>query len=283
MTIFRQPYPYYYYRSSLLRLAATVFAIIFIFLFAFKPFVVNHAELRMSYWLVCLIHAIIPTIIFSLYYLLRNISLSETQKERWTFGMEIFNLCILFFLLGLGSFLIRDIIYTNADNWSWYYLLEEIKNTFLAGSLISAFLSLLNFYRLYHKSQYQAAQLDNHLHQPTTQPAGSIAIQTNLKSDDFVMDLSTFLFARASGNYVEIYVREKDVVSKSLKRLTLAQLETQLASSVLRTHRSYLVNTRHIVHVTGNAQGYELSFAETELTVPVSRSNLAAFDAAIRM
>jgi len=282
MTIFRQPYPYYYYRATLLRLAATIFALVFLFLFVFEPFVVNPAELRMSYWLICLIHAAVPTVIFSLYYLLRNSSLSETQKERWTLGMEILNLCILFFLLGIGSFLIRDIIYTNPDNWSWHYFLEEVKNTFLAGSLIASFLSLLNFYRLYNKSQRQAAELDSHLHQPLTQSTSTIHIHTNLKSDDFVVDLTTFLFARASGNYVEIHIRERDLVSKSLKRLTLAQLETQLSPNVLRTHRSYLVNPRHIIHVTGNAQGYELSFSDTESTVPVSRSNLAAFDTAMR-
>lgn len=282
MTVFRQPYPYYYYRSTLFRLAATIFTIIFVFLFAFEPFVVNPAEQRMHYWLICMIHAAVPTIIFCVYYLLRNISLSETQKERWTLGMEILNLCILFFLLGIGSFLIRDLIYTNPDNWSWRYLLEEIKNTFLAGFLLTAFLSLLNFYRLYHKSQRQAAEIDSHLHQPVTQSAQVIPIHTNLKSDDFAVNLTTFLFARASGNYVEIHVRENGTVSKSLKRLTLAQLETQLAPHVLRTHRSYVVNPRYITHVSGNAQGYELSFAHAEMTVPVSRSNLAAFDAAMQ-
>jgi len=282
MTIFRQPYPYYYYRTSLLRLAAILFVIVFLFLFAFRPFVVNPAELRMSYWLTCLIHAVVPTLIFCLYYLVKNISLSSAKKDGWTLGMEILNLCILFFLLGVGSFLIRDIIYTNDDNWSWYYLLIEIKNTFLAGFLIATFLSLLNFYILYKKSQRQAAELDHHLRQfDATQSTKTISIQASTKSDDFVVDLDTFLFARASGNYVEVHVKVSAVISKSLKRLTLAQLEAQLTPNVIRTHRSYLVNARHIIHVSGNAQGYELSFADTELTVPVSRSYLAAFDKAV--
>lgn len=282
MTIFRQPYPYYYYRTTLFRLAVSVFVIIFLFLLVFKPFVVNPAEQRMSYWLICLIHAALPTVIFYMYFLVRNIFLSETRKERWTLGMEIIHLCILFFLLGIGSFLVRDIIYTNPDNWSWHYLLEEIKNTFLAGTLISTFLSLLNFYRLSSKSQREAARIDSHLPPPVSISTQTIAVSTNLKSDDFIVDLNTFLFARASGNYVEVHVKENNTVSKSLKRLTLAQLETQLMPHVLRTHRSYLVNIRHIVHVSGNAQGYELQFADTDLTALVSRSNLAAFDVAMK-
>lgn len=282
MTLFRQPYPYYYYRTSLLRLAVIIFVLVFLFLFAFKPFVVNPAEQRVSYWLICLIHAALPTAIFCVYFLIRNAILSETQKERWTLGMEITHLCILFFLLGIASFLVRDIIYTNPDNWSWHYLFEEVKNTFLAGTLISSFLSLLNFYRLYSRSQRQAARIDSHLHPSNKLSSQTIPVTTNLKSDDFSVELNTFLFARASGNYVEIYVKENNRVSKSLKRLTLAQLETQLLPHILRTHRSYLVNIRHIVHVSGNAQGYELQFADTDLTALVSRGNIPAFDAAVK-
>lgn len=281
MTLFQQPYPYYYFRANLLKLAATAFIIVFIFLIAFKPFVVNPDEQRMSYWLICVIHALLPTLIFSVYFFVADQVLSEAQKDRWSLGTEIIHLIVLFFLFGVASFLIRDIIYTNPDNWSWHYFSEEVKNTFLGGTLISLILILLNFYRLYSKSQRQAIQINTHLHPLVVDQAQAVSITTNTKADDFVLDVTAFLFARAAGNYVEVYTRESHTVAKTLKRLTLAQLEVQLASHALRTHRSYLVNPRHIVHVSGNAQGYEVSFANTDLKVPVSRSNLAAFDAAM--
>lgn len=45
--------------------------------------------------------------------------------------------------------LMRNINYTNPDNRSRHYLIEEVKNTFLDGALISTFWSLVNFYGLY--------------------------------------------------------------------------------------------------------------------------------------
>jgi hypothetical protein len=282
VTLFRQPYPYYYFRVNLFRLALTAFTIVFVFLIAFKPFVVNPDEQRMSYWLICAIHAFLPAFIFGVYFLFMDTGLSEAQKERWSLGTEIIHLSILFFLFGIASFLVRDIIYTNPDNWSWHYFSEEVKNTFLGGTLISLILILLNFYRLYSRSQRLALQVTAHLHSPIVNLVSIIQITTNVKADDFQLELASFLFARASGNYVEVYVKTSAGVTKELKRLTLAQLETQLAPHVLRTHRSYLVNTQHIVHVSGNAQGYELAFAGTDLTAPVSRSNIPAFDAAMK-
>jgi|JI10StandDraft_1071094.scaffolds.fasta_scaffold90554_3 hypothetical protein len=281
MKFFQQPYPYYYFRTNLFRLAATAFVIIFVFLLAFKPFIVNPAEQRVSYWLICAIHAFVPAMVFSIYFFVADGLLSETAKDRWSLGTEIAHLCILFFLFGIGSFLVRDIIYTNPDNWSWYYLTEEVKNTFLGGTLISLLLILLNFYRLYSHAQQDAIKISKQLHPSISNAVHAISITTNVKSDDFELDLASFLFARASGNYVEVYSKAGMRVTKQLKRLTLAQLEAQLSSHVLRTHRSFLVNPDHIVHVSGNAQGYELSFSGTDLKAPVSRGSITAFNAAM--
>jgi hypothetical protein len=281
MTLLRQPYPYYYFRANLPRLAATAFAIIFIFLLAFKPFIVNPAEQRIGYWLICAIHALLPVLIFSIYFFFADRILSETSKERWSLGTEVAHLCILFFLFGIASFLVRDIIYTNPDNWSWYYFKEEIKNTFLGGTLISLILILLNFYRLYTRSQQQAVNISKQLHPPAAEPVRTISIVANVKGDDFELDLASFLFARSSGNYVEVHSRAGTGITKQLKRLTLGQLETQLSPHVVRTHRSYIVNPKHIIHVSGNAQGYALSFSGTGMKAPVSRSNIPLFDAAV--
>jgi LytTr DNA-binding domain len=280
--VLQQPYPYYYFRANLFRLAATAFTIVFIFLIAFKPFVVNPAEQRMSYWIICGIHAFIPAFVFSVYFFFMDRFLSDTQKDRWSLGTESMHLAILFFLFGVASFLVRDIIYTNPDNWSWYYFSEEVKNTFLGGTLISVILILMNFYRLYSQSQRHAVQINTHLHPLIVNEVHSISVTTNVKADDFVLNLDHFLFARASGNYVELYKKNSSGIAKELKRLTLAQLENQLTPHALRTHRSYLVNVRHINGVSGNAQGYELSFPDTELTAPVSRGNIAAFEAAMK-
>jgi hypothetical protein len=263
-----------------MKVALPYFIVIFLFLYLFEPFHVNPEEQKVSYWMICVIHSLLPVCLLLVYFLIFNLIASEDYFEQWTVKREMIHFFLLFFLFGIASFLARDIIYTNPDNWSWRYFFEEIKNTFLGGSLIAFLLISLNFYRLVFLNQQHAKQLNQHIE--SKEPAGveSISIQTNVKADDFVLALPSFLFARAQGNYAEIFIKTSESVTKQLKRITLSQLETQLGSSpgIFRSHRAYLVNGHNIAEVKGNAQGYVLIFSETSETALVSRYKVASFD-----
>lgn len=280
MLLAQQPYPFHYRRRPLHLLTVLSFTIIFLFLWLFEPFHVNPEEQKLDYWLICLLHALIPTIIFYTYFLLLGLVVSETTTDSWTLGKEIQHLCILFFLFGIASFLVRDLIYTNPDNWSWRYFCEEIKNTFLGGSLIATLLILLNFYRLYTATQKQALQLNRHLQEGKKSEPQRVFIKTQVKADDFDLEIDTLLFARAEGNYIEIFYRTASEVKKELKRIPLAKLEAQLNNypQLIRSHRAYLINTNNIHLISGNAQGYQVSFAGTHEQALVSRSKMRAFN-----
>lgn len=280
MVAIHQPYPYNYRDSGLPKIVGVYFAVIFLFLWLFQPFQVNPEEQKVSYVVICIVHALAPALLFYIYFLALNMLLPVQRTEKWTVGNEILHLCILFFLFGLVSFLLRDVIYTNPDNWSWYYFVEEVKNTFLAGSLISSMLILLNFYRLSISTRKHADVVNSHLPAVMLPDSDQVSMKTNVKSDDFTLHLNDFLFARAEGNYLEVYCVAAVGIKKELKRMTLSQLEDQLHSFryIIRCHRAYVVNTRRIQHVTGNAQGYVLSFSATTEQVPVSRSKISAFD-----
>jgi LytTr DNA-binding domain len=280
MSFFRQPYPYRHYTSVLYKLASVSVIIVFLFLWLFEPFHVNTDEQKIGYWLICLIHATTPSLIYIAYFLLFNLVTTIISREHWTVGKELAHLAVLFFLIGVDSFLVRDIIYTNPDNWSWRYFIEEIKNTFLAGTLISSLLILINFYRLNSATQQQAAVANKHLPHAETSTPEDVSIKALVKSDDFDLIINHFLFARAEGNYVEIFYRNNDIVKKELKRISLSNFETQVRASphLMRCHRAYIVNINNISGVTGNAQGYQLSFAGTAEQAFVSRKNLTLFN-----
>lgn len=280
MLILTQPYPYHYHTRRLYLLASIYFAIIFVFLWLFEPFHVNPEEQKIAYWQICILHAFIPSAIFYVYFLLFNIAVPETRKDSWTVGKEILHLCILFFLFGIASFLVRDVIYTNPDNWSWRYFFEEIKNTFLGGALLASLLILLNFYRLYTATQKQASELNKHLQDGKRSEPLLVSVKTQVKSDDFDLKIEAFLFARAEGNYVEIFSQTPEAIKKELKRITLTKLEGQLSSipHVVRSHRAYLININNVHLVSGNAQGYQISFAGTNEQALVSRSKMQSFN-----
>ena len=83
-------------------------------------------------------------------------------------------------------------------------------------------------------------------------------------------------YMEASGNYVDIYYKEEGKEKHKLLRSTIKQMEETMQpfEYFVRCHRAYIVNINHIIHISGNAQGYRLNLTETTEEIPVSRTYL---------
>ena len=275
--LLRQPYPYYFSQKSLGAIAAGVFLLSFLFVLFFEPFNVNPAEHRFSYGWISILHAACSSLVLYLCFSIWN--LFRPREEDWTVSREIISLSVVLLFMGVGNFLLRDLIYDNPNNWSFGYLFEEVRNTFLVGILLILVLVPLNFLRNFNTNIRQAAALHPEPSETTISTSTTIPVQTQLKSDDFILEPGHFLFARAEGNYLEFYFDRKQGQKKELKRMSIKLLESQLENypQLLRIHRSYIVNLEKVTKVKGNAQGYQLSLQNFAEELPVSRSYLPAF------
>lgn len=273
-----QPYPFYYEGRDLWVIAGLIFFMTFVFTYFFEPFIVYEPEHRINYFYICLIHSTTPAVILYLWSLLFR--LQNRVAEKWNVRKEIFFVLMFFMLIGIGQFFLRDVIYDNPDNWSWYYLYEEIRNTFLVGTLFATILIPINLNYQFYKNQKKALTLfPSSTSDDKTVQLSSVFIKTRVKSDDFYMVPDDFIFARSDGNYMEVYLNS-DTVEKMVKRLTAKELEAQLHqfSFIMRTHRSYLVNLKTVETITGNAQGYRLKIKNYNETLPVSRYMISEFN-----
>jgi DNA-binding LytR/AlgR family response regulator len=110
----------------------------------------------------------------------------------------------------------------------------------------------------------------------------TITIETDVKSEKFIFESDFFIYAKAEGNYAEIFLKKEEKVHKLIKRIPIKNLETQLSSFpfIIKTHRSVLLNLNYIEEVTGNAQGHKVQLKDCPDTVPVSRSFIQSFDLA---
>jgi hypothetical protein len=242
----------------------------------FEPFEVNVSEHKIDYFWISFVHAFLPFPIAFLYFTILNWSIKD--DSRWTLGKEIFHLSIMLLCIGIADFLVRDFIYDNPNNWSFQYFYEEIRNTFLVGTLLLIIVLPLNLERLIHKSTKSLEKLKLQTPNAILKPQ---LIQISANNENYQFDVEQFLFAKVESNYTEIYIYEADEVKKTLFRITLKELETHLQSfpNIYKTHRSYLVNLNKITACAGNAQGYQLSLKNYSETIPVSRSNIKAFNA----
>ena len=274
----KQPYPYYYEDLKKVFLLLCCISIVsFLFSYLFEPFNTDEAEHKISSLEIVIMHALIPVPIALGYLFLLNKTIKDTIS--WTIGKEFFHLSMILFIIGLTDFLIRDLIYTNPDNWSLRYLWEEIRNTFLVGSLLLVILLPLNLERLLYKHLSFLKKLPT---QPsTTTVSNSINITTPIAGEQFELNIEKFLFAKVESNYIEITFSGVNGFQKLLKRMTLKEFEEQLSSFpyVFKVHRSYLVNLKAIESIMGNAQGYALRLKNySEGTIPVSRSTIQEFN-----
>ncbi|MFT6065911.1 MAG: hypothetical protein ACJAQX_001787 [Polaribacter sp.] len=272
----KEPYPYYYSNQKrLIVLLLFISALSFSFSYFFEPFSVNAAEHKINSLWILLIHAFMPFPIAYLY--LSFINRHLKSDVNWTLGKELLNLSILLLLIGIASFLIRDLVYTNPDNWSLRYFWEEICNTFLIGFLLLIIVLPINLERLIYK---HTSSLKKFPMNPTKEFNGTfVSIKTSIPNEDFKLHIKEFLFAKVESNYIEVFTSSSQGIDKTLIRMTLKELEDQLHAFpyIFKTHRSYLVNLHAITATSGNAQGYQLTLKKNSDTIPVSRSNIAEF------
>jgi len=272
----KQPYPFYYRGKELFLIAGLIFVMSLFFNYFFQPFDVYIPEHKMNYFLISLIHSSSPFVILLM---LSAVNINPSIEENWCISKEIGFILLYLLLVGLAQFLIRDLIYDNPNNWSLRYLVEEIRNTILVGILFISILVPLNFNRLYAKNIMGASNLKTHHSSVKSDVNSSILIKTQLKGENLQLDVNNLLFAKAEGNYVELFVKD-EIKRKVLKRITIKELESVLKPypNIFKTHRSYLVNLDHIKNVTGNAQGYKLQLDNIMQKIPVSRNRITKFN-----
>lgn len=274
---FQQPYPFYYTKSNSWKYFLLIFLISFFFNFIFEPFEVNPNEHKMNYFWICFLHAFLPALIAFAYFSL--IDYFSKSYQTWTVGNEFMHISIVLLVIGIENFLLRDIIYDNPNNWSYAYFFEEIRNAFLVGFLIIALIIPINYSILLHKNLKSAEEVKEKSPKFLNESPVKL-IQTQVKVDEFELSPHDLIAVRSDGNYSEFFIRSKDDVVKLLKRISLKELEQQLADfpQLMKTHRGWLVNLNMVQQTAGNAGGYQLSLSNFNEKVPVSRSIIPQFN-----
>lgn len=183
---------------------------------------------------------------------------------------------LLFYFIMLFAIATLNGLYTNYINelpFSWSNYWWMINRTFVLGGIPLSFVTLLDYHRR-SKSNIALAEQMSEQKAPAPQSVEELfTILTNLKSEQFSIREKEFYFARAVGNYVEIFSGLDDKLEKEIYRLSLSSVEEQLNGNkrLIRCHRSYIVNLNKVVNISGNAQGLKLELDSSSYVIPVSR------------
>lgn len=262
--LLQQPFPFLHQKKYLAIWLTELLVFVTLFEYAIEPFTRNYQEHLYDYWIICVFHSLEVTLsyllVFSLLHFFRS-------KSKWLLVDELTFVACLLFVVGLGNFFIRDLIY-DADNWRWSILWEEMIHGWLAGSLFYFLMVQINKYVLIH--------FFNSKHLSDTP---LIHIEAQVAADSFETDQQQILCIKSDGNYVIFYLAGQGQVQEKMIRQTLDNIEKQLSQhpDFQRSHRAFIVNKKYILRRAGNAAGYQLSIAHVDFTVPVSRTHIQQF------
>lgn len=287
----QKPYPLIHEnRPAMVGITLFILLFVFGFLYFFKPFnIVNRIPPDESLFEVCMAFGLVSAVTYALYVVLPiHLFPNLISEKTWTVGKELIYTNLLLFMISFTNVFVADIYNVDEVNGEIGFLpfcWDSFYHTYMIGIFPVALVTMLNNYvklqRNLNRAREQNERLKEHAGQADLDEPVEITIDSQIKSNQLTVNLNELLFVMSDGNYVEYYIRNGEGdVRREIQRNTLTSIQHQLAAydQFFRSHRAYIVNLRKIKSSSGNAQGLQLSFHDTDHQVPVSRQKLNDFD-----
>jgi hypothetical protein len=313
LNIVNQPFPINTWRRYWLR-GVGFGLFVFLFLFLFQPFQLDLYPTWQLLYTTAVYGVVTGIVIFTGSFLLIRIIAPYINEERWTLGKQILWNTLLMLVIALLNVLATQLMVGVAIPLSFYFTM--LKWVFMLGVLPIAFAELLtynHFLSSHIKSASQMSQLvakssltkvaDKKLDLPSFTsdlefsnnqkpaidqatkpnkifvPSSDLVLTGENQHDNLKLSARNLLAVQSLDNYVNIFWDCQGNLKSSMLRNTLTNIADQVNELpyIYRSHRGWLVNTRRVKRVEGNAQGLKLSVELLEQQIPVSRANIAGY------
>jgi DNA-binding LytR/AlgR family response regulator len=111
-----------------------------------------------------------------------------------------------------------------------------------------------------------------------------IEFESENKSDYLQLPLQQIILIKSANNYIEVIYNQENKTRKKLIRNTLKNTEKQFAKypSMLRCHRSYIVNKNYIQKVKKGSDGLILVLFDYPQEIHVSRQYILVVKEALK-
>lgn len=265
--ILKKPFPDYENWTAFFKTIAGISLFITLFLYIVKPNDMSNIE--SGRFLICLGFGLVAFVSMTFYELIVT-SLLKLKGENFTYAKWILNMIGLMFTLSLTNFLYIRLVYFGYINWE--FLPHMIHGTFVVGIFPIVIVGGLALMRQEKKYQTIAEEVNDKV-------KGNFPASNTNDLHVFDIPVSQIRYVEALQNYVKIgYLNSENQLQEQTERATLKNISDQVQnSSILKCHRSYLVNQNTIISSSGNAQGLLLSLSDCDKEIPVSRSYVATF------
>lgn len=241
-----------------------VAVMVYLFLIVFQPFGTYNYQHSLKYILL-LPYSIIAFSVFFISSILKNKKIKECSWKA-----QILNSVWLLLICSLLNYF-YSLFFINHSSFSFNTLAYMMIFTLSLGIPICT-IDLLLRHSLHHSLPVEKKKNLKYIETRTPQETLLIYAENNQK---LYINHNHFIYAKSEGNYTSIFHLHENTLQKTLIRISLKELEKQIcSSSILRCHRSYIINTEKVFDKKGNANGYQLQLEYIDGPIPVSRSYL---------
>ena len=242
-----------------------------IVLFLFQPFGSSKLAIFQKIYVfggMGLISMFVLFVNFIVFYLLERV----LNKGKWEiFRYFLFILSIIIGISVLEWVLIENFISIDTKLFNFLGILITV----FALTIFPVFVIVLFIEKIFLKKHIHMAELLSHYIKDNENKMIDklVILKSDKTKEKIELLLSEIIYIEAKGNYSEIYYSKNETFKKILMLISLKALSKQLEKheTIVRCHKSFIVNLSRINNVIGNSQGYKLNFSEFDKKIPVSR------------
>ncbi len=269
MSIKQTPYPKPS-AGSFIRTMAGISATIVFILVVFQPFGTSDFDHPYKYYLLCG-YGIIIFFTGLIFFKISTWLISDKRLDRWSVFDEVVFLFFTILTCQVVCYMYWSLLFSSGFEWNQFLYFFRIATTV---SVVPVTVYLLFIYQKYREVKFVT---------PVNEPEVSLNAEKHKdllniigagKNENIKLLSDDLLLVKSEDNYVILYMKEKNLLSKRMLRNTLTEIEQQLGPTFFRCHRSYIINSHKIQHIEGNITNTRITIADVHQKIPVSRSQV---------
>ena len=246
---------------------------VFLFLYLYKPFGIS--SINESVFLYTLGFGTISTLVVAIiHFFSPKIFKHHFDPNNWTILKNIEFFFLIVVLIAINNWVYQLIFFPSLE--APRDLFDFLLFTIFVGIFPIVFLTFILERQLHKKHRLEARRISETLQRGsiTRVDEGQLEIFADNKVEGIRTSLKNLLYIASEGNYSKVVYAKDGSIKEQLLRLSLSNAERQIEAfdSVVRCHRSYIVNLDNVIRISGNARGYRLILRDFETPIPVSRS-----------
>ena len=279
----KKPYPFPATAKAKIIISLGFGIFIFLFLLLFKPFDFSLLEGKVLYF--ALGYGVITAVMMLVNLFLLPLLFPKFFKTSdWVIYKMILFVIWLLLLISMANWFFSVINFDSKNieghNFSFFLLVTVLVGFF--PLLLYLFISERVKTKQYKNIATNILENKKEIRKTETDKNNETQLITLVgdnKKEEFQVTLQDLLFINSEKNYASVFYLVKNEVKEYLLRVTLTKIEEQTNKhkSIVRCHKSFIVNTNRVVKIQGNARSLLLKInnpcdSKNNFLIPVSRN-----------